>query len=108
VYVQTIGKSFVPVAPTWLPFAFDAWHLGALVLVVVTARTVQGMARARSGQAPAWPLVADRVSAVLSTIKHDFAYVHQAFSPVLVVLLRQSCLMWREGRTRTLSGPSPD
>jgi hypothetical protein len=26
----------------------------------VTARTVQGMARARSGQAPAWPLVADR------------------------------------------------
>ena len=26
----------------------------------VTARTVQGMARVRSGQAPAWPLVSDR------------------------------------------------
>jgi len=38
----------------------DAWHLVALVLVVVTACTVQGMARVRSGQAPAWPLVSDR------------------------------------------------
>ena len=35
-------------------------HLGVLVLVVVTARTVQGMARVRSGQAPAWPLVSGR------------------------------------------------
>jgi hypothetical protein len=26
----------------------------------VTARTLQGMARVRSGQAPAWPLVSDR------------------------------------------------
>jgi hypothetical protein len=29
----------------------------------VTARTVQGMARVRSGQAPAWPLSSGRVSA---------------------------------------------
>ncbi len=27
----------------------------------VTARTMQGMARVRSGQAPAWPLVSDRI-----------------------------------------------
>ena len=47
--VQAIGKSFVPVAPIVAPFALDAWHLDALVLVVVTARTVQGMAHARSG-----------------------------------------------------------
>src|SRR6185437_5598940 len=34
-------------------------------------------------------------------------YVHQALSPVLVVLRSQSRLRL-EGRTRTLSGPSPD
>jgi hypothetical protein len=28
--------------------------------MLLTARTVQGMARVRSGQAPAWPLVSDR------------------------------------------------
>ena len=39
-----------------------SWHLDALVLVVTiaTARTVQGMARVRSGQSPAWPLVSGR------------------------------------------------
>jgi len=31
-----------------------------LVVTIVTASTVQGMARVRSGQAPAWPLVSDR------------------------------------------------
>ncbi len=51
--VQRIGKLFVPVAPNVAPI--PAWHLGGLVLVVtiVTARTSQGMARVRSGQAPA-------------------------------------------------------
>ena len=39
----------------------------------VTARTVQGMARVRSGQAPAWPLVSDRSARRGSRIKHDFA-----------------------------------
>jgi hypothetical protein len=59
-HVQRTGKLFVPVAPSVAPIALDAWHFGALVPVVVTTRTVQGMARARSGQAPAWLLVSDR------------------------------------------------
>jgi hypothetical protein len=39
----------------------------------VTARTLQGMARVRSGQAPAWPLVSDRSVRRGSRVKHDFA-----------------------------------
>ncbi|MGZ4619815.1 MAG: hypothetical protein ACXV3F_14155 [Frankiaceae bacterium] len=39
----------------------------------VTARTVQGMARVRSGQAPAWPLVSDRSARRGSGVKRDFA-----------------------------------
>ena len=39
----------------------------------VTARTVQGMARVRSGQAPAWPLVSDRSVRRGSRVKRDFA-----------------------------------
>ena len=40
----------------------DDGHYGALVLVitVVTARTMKGMARVQPGQAPAWPLASDR------------------------------------------------
>ena len=76
--------------------------------MLTTARTVQGMARIRSGQAPAWPLSSDRSVRRGSRVKCDFCvYVHQALSPVLVVLRSQSRLRL-EGRTRTLSGPSPD
>ena len=40
----------------------------------VTARTVQGMARVGSGQAPAWPLSSDRsVRRGSSTKRSDFA-----------------------------------
>ncbi len=74
----------------------------------VTARTVQGMARARSGQAPAWPLVFDRSARRDSGIKYDFACTFtRHFPPVLVVRRSQSCLRLK-GRARTLSGPSPD
>ena len=74
----------------------------------VTARTVQGMARVRSGQAPAWPLVSDRSVRRGSGVKRDFACTFtRRFSPVLVVRRSQSRLML-EGRARTLSGPSPD
>jgi hypothetical protein len=74
----------------------------------VAARTVQGMARVRSGQAPAWPLVSDRSVRRGSRVKRDFACTFtRQFSPVLVVLRSQSGLRL-EGRTRTLSGPSPD
>ena len=71
-------------------------------------RTLQGMARVRSGQAPAWPLSYDRSVRRGSGVKRDFACTFTRHSsPVLVVLRSQSCLML-EGRTRTLSGPSPD
>ena len=74
----------------------------------VTARTVQGMARVRSGQAPAWPLVLTGVSAEVSRVKRDFACtLAGAFPPVLVDPRGQSRL-GLEGRTRTLSGPSPE
>jgi hypothetical protein len=74
----------------------------------VTSRTVQGMARVRSGQAPAWPLVSDRSVRRGSGVKRDFACTFTAHvSPVLVAPRSQSRLRL-EGRTRTLSGPSPD
>ncbi len=74
----------------------------------VTACTVQGMARARSEQAPAWPLASDRSVRRGSRIKRDFACTFiRVFPPVLVALRSQSRLRL-EGRTRMLSGPSPD
>ena len=73
-----------------------------------TACTVQGMARVRSGQAPAWPLVSDRSVRRGSGVKRDFACTFtRHLLPMRVVLRPQSCLRL-EGRTRTLSGPSPD
>jgi hypothetical protein len=39
----------------------------------VTTCTVQGMARVRSGQAPAWPLSSDRSVRRDSGVKYDFA-----------------------------------
>jgi hypothetical protein len=67
-----------------------------------------GMARVRSGQAPAWPLSSDRSARRGSGVKHDFACTFTRHSPpVLVALRSQSCLRL-EGRARTLSGPSPD
>jgi hypothetical protein len=74
---------------------------------IVTARTLQGMARVRSGQAPAWPLSSDRSVRRGSGVKRDFACTFtRHFSPVVVVLRSRSRLRL-EGRTRTLSGPSP-
>ncbi len=73
-----------------------------------SARTLQGMARVRSGRAPAWPLVSGRSGRRGSGVKRDFACTFtRHFSPVLVAQRSQSRLML-EGRTRTLSGPSPD
>ena len=46
----------------------------------VTARTLEGMVRVRSGQAPAWPLVSDRSVRRGSRVKRDFVYVHRALS----------------------------
>ena len=70
-------------------------------------RTVQGMARVRSGQASAWPLSSDQSARRGSRVKRDFTCTFtRHFSPVLVALRSQSRLRL-EGRTRTLSGPSP-
>jgi hypothetical protein len=54
----------------WLPLLLSPL---LSVAVRVTTRTVQGMARARSGQAPAWPLSSDRSARRDSGIKRDFA-----------------------------------
>ena len=74
----------------------------------VTACTLHGMARVRSGQAPAWPLVSGRSVRSGSRVKRDFpCTLTGALPPALVVLRAQSRLRL-EGRVRTLSGPSPD
>jgi hypothetical protein len=71
------------------------------------ARTLQGMARVRPGQAPACPLASDRSARRGSRVKRDFACTCTRHpSPVLVARRSQSCLRL-EGRTRTLSGPAP-
>ena len=62
-----------------------------------------GLGRLRPG-----PWFRSRVSTENSRVKRDFACtLARAFPPVLVVLRAQSRL-GLEGRTRTLSGPSPD
>ena len=74
----------------------------------VTACTVQGMARVRSGQACPCPVVSGRSVRRGSGVKRDFACTFtRHYSPVHVALRSQSRLRL-EGRTRTLSGPSPD
>jgi hypothetical protein len=74
----------------------------------VTTRTVQGMARVRSGQAPAWPLSSDRSVRRGSRVKRDFACAFTRHFPLVLVALRSQSRLMLEGRTRTLSGPSPD
>ena len=74
----------------------------------VTARTLQGMARVRSGQALAWPLVSDRSVRSGSGVKRDFACTLAGVFPPVLVALRAQSRLGLEVRTRTLSGPSPD
>ena len=74
----------------------------------VTARTLQGMARVRSGQAPAWPLVSGRSVRSGSGVKREFACPLTGALPLELVALRSQSRLRLEGRTRTLSGPSPD
>jgi hypothetical protein len=82
--------------------------VAALGCCIVTTRTWQGMARVRSGQAPAWPLSSDRSVRRGSGVKRDFACtITRHFLPVLVARRSRSRLRL-EGRTRTLSGSSPD
>ena len=69
---------------------------------------MQGMARVRSGQAPAWPLVSGRSVRSGSRVKRDFACTLTGALPPALVALRAQSRLGLEGRTRTLSGPSPD
>jgi hypothetical protein len=96
-------RSLVSRAAGTIPRIFRIMEASA-----VTTRTLQGMVRVRSGQAPAWPMVSDRSARRGSRVKRDLACtLTGSFPPVLVALRPQSRLML-EGRTRTLSGPSPD
>ena len=72
------------------------------------ARTVQGMARVRSGQAPAWPLSSDRSVRRDSRIKRDFTCTFTWHFPLVLVALRSQSRLRLEGRARTLSGLPPD
>ena len=74
----------------------------------VTSRTLQGMARVGPGQAPAWPLVSDWSVRSGSRVKRDFACTLTGVFPPVLVVLRARSRLGLEGRTRTLSGPSPD
>ena len=66
---------------------------------------LQGMARVRSGQAPAWPSSSDRSVRRVSSVKrvHSPGTFHLCSSPC-----GHSPALRLEGRTRTFSGPSPD
>ncbi len=66
------------------------------------------MVRVRSGQAPAWLLPLTGVSVEVSGIKRDFACTFTRQVPPALVALRPQLRLMLEGRTRTLSGPSPD
>jgi len=74
----------------------------------VIARTLQGMARVRSGQAAAWPSVSGRSVRRGSGVKRDFACTFTKQLSPLLVALRSQLRLRLEGRTRILSGPSPD
>jgi hypothetical protein len=74
----------------------------------VTACTVQGMAGVRSGQARPAPWFLTGVSAEVSRIKRDLACTCTRHLPPVLVALRAGSRLRLEGRTRTLSGPSPD
>jgi len=68
----------------------SSWLLSGAVAVlgcyIVTAHTVRGMARVRSGQAPARPLSSARSVRRGSGVKRDFACTFtRHFPPVLVV-----------------------
>ena len=96
-------RSLISPAATIIPRIFRIMEASA-----VTARTLQGMARVRSGQAPAWPLSSVRSVRRGSSIKRDFACTFTGvFPPVPISQWSESRLML-EGRARTLSGPSPD
>jgi hypothetical protein len=79
---------------------------------VVTARTVQGMARARSGQASAWPLVSDRSapqrypgSSVTSRVRSPGTFTCARCPAATVMLDAGGADTYTQ---RAIPGPGPD
>ncbi len=68
--------------------------------------TREGACAVRAG--PAWPLSSDRSVRRVSGVKRDFAGTLTRHFPPVLVALRSRSRLRLEGRTRTLSGPSPD
>ena len=66
------------------------------------------MTRVRSGQARPGPWSLAGVSIEVSGVRRDFACTSAGLLPPVLVALRSQSRWRREGRTRTLSGPSPD
>ena len=62
-------------------------------------RALQGIARIRSGQAHAWPLVSDRRRCRGSAVKGGRKAISER---------KREAPLTVEGHPRTLSGPSPD
>ena len=72
-------------------------------LYAVAARTVQGMARVRAGQAPAWPW---SLAGGVQRLRCSRAGPEDHFCAAVRNDLRVPLMV--EGHPRTLSGPSPD
>jgi hypothetical protein len=71
---ERYGLSPVAAGSRWLlRLLSPLLSVGAWSLSPLTARTLEGMARVRSGQAAAWPLVSDRSVRRDSEVKRDFA-----------------------------------
>ncbi len=97
VHLLAWTRSLVSPVAEIIPCIFRIMNTSA-----ATARTVQGMARVRSGQAPAWPLVSDRSVRRGSRVKRDFACTLTGVFPPVLVALRAQSRLGLEGRTRTL------
>ncbi len=72
----------------------------------MTAPTLQGMARVRSGQARPGPWFLTGVSAVVSGVKRDFACTFTGALPLVLVALRaQSPIRLEGGHVRSAGHP---
>ena len=98
--LPALTRTLISLAAKVIPHIFQIMETSA-----VTTRTLQGMARVRSGQLRPGPWFLTGVSAVAPG--SSACTLTGTFPPVLVALRARSRL-GLEGRTRTLSGPSPD
>ena len=92
-------------ARRWLPLLLSPLLSAA---VWVTTHTVQGMARRPVRAGSRLALVFCPECPRGSGVKRDFACTFTRHLPPVLVALRAPSRLRLEGRTRTLSGPSPD